>query len=156
MWRFQHVVVCSSWMQNPAESRRRSDTHWKQRFEIIIDFCLRTVLSQWRRTKLHYPHRHQGCKKKLLDEKWVPKISDFGMARLYQEHRTHVNTCVAGDNCCWCWQVKTQKKCTKAPFERLLSWYLHVYVSLISFVVSMFHIGCGVVSCKLSFMLSAN
>ncbi|GAB2260313.1 hypothetical protein Droror1_Dr00011168 [Drosera rotundifolia] len=41
-------------------------------------------------------HRDIKANSILLDEKWVPKIADFGMAKLFPEDQTHVNTRVAG------------------------------------------------------------
>ncbi|GAB2232143.1 hypothetical protein Drorol1_Dr00011168 [Drosera rotundifolia] len=41
-------------------------------------------------------HRDIKANSILLDEKWVPKIADFGMAKLFPEDQTHVKTRVAG------------------------------------------------------------
>ena len=78
-----------------AESDRREDLDWKKRYDIIVGIA----------KGLHYLHEdahsciiHRDIKASniLLDEKWVPKIADFGMARLFPEEASHVNTRVVG------------------------------------------------------------
>ncbi|XP_047332195.1 cysteine-rich receptor-like protein kinase 43 [Impatiens glandulifera] len=78
-----------------AEKRHVLD--WKRRFIIISGVA----------KGLHYLHEdahkiiiHRDIKASniLLDDKWIPKISDFGMAHLFPEDQTHVNTRVAGTN----------------------------------------------------------
>ncbi|KAG2313051.1 hypothetical protein Bca4012_027632 [Brassica carinata] len=79
------------------KSNRRSEIDWKQRFEIITGIA-RGLLYLHEDAPNCIIHRDIKAGNILLDEKWVPKIADFGMARLYQEDATHVNTRVAGTN----------------------------------------------------------
>lgn len=78
-----------------AETNRREELNWKRRYDIIAGIA----------RGLHYLHEdahnciiHRDIKASniLLDDKWAPKIADFGMARLFPEDQTHVNTRVAG------------------------------------------------------------
>ncbi|XP_047342178.1 cysteine-rich receptor-like protein kinase 43 [Impatiens glandulifera] len=77
---------------NPA---KQNVLDWRRRYNIISAVA----------KGLHYLHVdahesiiHRDIKASniLLDDKWVPKISDFGMARLFPGDQTHVNTRVAG------------------------------------------------------------
>uniref|UniRef100_A0A1J3H8G4 Cysteine-rich receptor-like protein kinase 10 n=1 Tax=Noccaea caerulescens TaxID=107243 RepID=A0A1J3H8G4_NOCCA len=79
------------------KSNRKAEIDWKQRFEIITGIA-RGLLYLHEDAPNCIIHRDIKAGNILLDEKWVPKIADFGMARLYQEDVTHVNTRVAGTN----------------------------------------------------------
>lgn len=79
------------------KSTNRDVLDWKRRYDIISGVA-RGLLYLHEDAHDCIIHRDIKASNILLDEKWVPKIADFGMAKLYPEDQTHVNTRVAGTN----------------------------------------------------------
>nr|GEV86945.1 cysteine-rich receptor-like protein kinase 10 [Tanacetum cinerariifolium] len=65
--------------------------HWTQRFQIIIG-VIRGLLYLHEEAPIRIIHRDIKASNILLDEKLNPKISDFGLARLFPGDDTHLNT----------------------------------------------------------------
>lgn len=80
-----------------ADVDKRKDFNWKRRYDVILGVA-RGLLYLHEDSHSVIIHRDIKASNILLDDKWTPKIADFGMARLYPEDQTHVNTRVAGTN----------------------------------------------------------
>lgn len=78
-----------------TESNKKEELDWKRRFDIICGVA-RGLLYLHEDSHNCIIHRDIKASNILLDDKWIPKIADFGMARLFPEDQTHVNTRVAG------------------------------------------------------------
>ncbi|GJZ33351.1 cysteine-rich receptor-like protein kinase 10 [Tanacetum coccineum] len=65
--------------------------HWTQRFQIIVG-VIRGLLYLHEEAPIRIIHRDIKASNILLDEKLNPKISDFGLARLFPGDDTHLNT----------------------------------------------------------------
>ncbi|KAK9052209.1 hypothetical protein SSX86_028837 [Deinandra increscens subsp. villosa] len=79
------------------KSRTRDTLDWKRRYDIICGVA-RGLLYLHEDAHDCIIHRDIKPSNILLDENWVPKIADFGMAKLYPEDQTHVHTRIAGTN----------------------------------------------------------
>lgn len=89
------VILIVIVLGQSTESNRRVELDWKKRSDIIAGIA-RGLLYLHEDSHNCIIHRDIKASNILLDDKWIPKIADFGMARLFPEDQTHVNTRVAG------------------------------------------------------------
>ncbi|XP_062118270.1 probable LRR receptor-like serine/threonine-protein kinase At1g56140 [Humulus lupulus] len=68
---------------------------WPTRFDICMGVA-RGLSYLHEESRLRIVHRDVKSSNILLDYNLIPKISDFGLAKLYDEKQTHISTRVAG------------------------------------------------------------
>ncbi|KAL0535119.1 hypothetical protein IC582_029442 [Cucumis melo] len=73
------------------DDERRSLLNWQKRLDIIIGIA-RGLLYLHRDSRLRIIHRDLKVSNILLDNEMNPKISDFGMARMFPEDQTMTKT----------------------------------------------------------------
>uniref|UniRef100_A0A0D9WEG1 non-specific serine/threonine protein kinase n=1 Tax=Leersia perrieri TaxID=77586 RepID=A0A0D9WEG1_9ORYZ len=72
-----------------------SSLNWPTRFEIILGIA-RGLTYLHEESSVRIVHRDIKASNVLLDTDLTPKISDFGLAKLYDEKKTHISTAIAG------------------------------------------------------------
>lgn len=75
--------------------KRRGQLNWKQRFNIIFGTArgLAYLHEQYHVCIIHRDIKPGNI---LLDDDFLPKIADFGLAKLLPEDRSHLSTRFAG------------------------------------------------------------
>ncbi|WOL04213.1 hypothetical protein Cni_G12934 [Canna indica] len=75
----------------------KSNLHlnWRQCFDILFGIA-RGPAYLHEESRLRIVHRDVKASNILLDDGLNPKLSDFGLAKLYDDKMTHINTRVAG------------------------------------------------------------
>ena len=78
-----------------TDPNKRNQLDWQKRYNIIMGVA-RGLLYLHQDSQLRIVHRDIKASNILLDEKLNPKIADFGLAKLFPEDETQINTGIAG------------------------------------------------------------
>ena len=78
---------------NAGKSKLHLD--WPTRFSVCLGIARRLAYLH-EESRLRIVHRDVKASNILIDGKLCPKISDFGLAKLYDDTKTHISTRVAG------------------------------------------------------------
>ena len=96
---FNHCsFICELCLQKPILTiLGKNDLHlnWPTRFNICLGTA-RGLAYLHEESRPRIVHRDIKASNILLDATLCPKISDFGLAKLYDDNKTHINTRVAG------------------------------------------------------------
>ena len=88
---FSNVTVLLQW----GAGTNNLHLDWPTRFDICLGVA-RGLAYLHEESRLRIVHRDVKASNILLDSDLNPKISDFGLAKLYDDTKTHISTRVAG------------------------------------------------------------
>ena len=74
---------------------RSLNLNWSTRYDICLGVA-RGLAYLHEESRLRIVHRDVKASNILLDSDLNPKISDFGLAKLYDDNKSHISTGVAG------------------------------------------------------------
>eukprot|EP00253_Pinus_taeda_P010725 PITA_10725 len=77
------------------DTTKRHLLNWRERYDIIVGTA-RGLAYLHEESEIRIIHRDIKASNILLDDKYRPKIADFGLAKLFGEDESHVSTRVAG------------------------------------------------------------
>ena len=86
-----HLFIGIIHLHEYVDPIKRAQLNWEKRFK-IIEGISRGLLYLHEDSQLRIIHRDLKSSNILLDASMNPKISDFGMARLFQLDQTQGNT----------------------------------------------------------------
>ncbi|XP_050279378.1 probable LRR receptor-like serine/threonine-protein kinase At1g56130, partial [Quercus robur] len=75
--------------------QRSLNIDWPTRFDICMGIA-RGIAYLHEESRLRIVHRDVKASNILLNSEFIPRISDFGLAKLYDDKKTHLSTRVAG------------------------------------------------------------
>ncbi|CAN6683933.1 unnamed protein product [Malus baccata var. baccata] len=95
-----HCILVYEYLENKSLDQAlfgTSNLHldWPTRFNILLG-TTRGLAYLHEESRPRIVHRDVKASNILLDAKLSPKISDFGLAKLYDDEKTHISTRVAG------------------------------------------------------------
>lgn len=86
---YTFCVYCSKYIS--ADEGNRKLLSWNKRFEIILGIA-RGLLYLHEDSRFRIIHRDLKASNVLLDRNMVPKVSDFGIARMFEGDQTTAYT----------------------------------------------------------------